>query len=112
MRRASKPNADELLKSTTNTQLESRPIPFAIGLTSVNLLVELARDGSGTGTAQAILPSGDADSAAIRKLGSGKAVRENRPFPGLRAIPAPGHTPGHTFYLLESRATSWYSWAM
>jgi len=24
-------------------------------------------------------------------------------FPGLLAIPAPGHTPGHTFYSLESR---------
>lgn len=23
-------------------------------------------------------------------------------FPGMRAVPAPGHTPGHTFYILES----------
>lgn len=23
-------------------------------------------------------------------------------FPGLRALPAPGHTPGHTFYVLDS----------
>jgi glyoxylase-like metal-dependent hydrolase (beta-lactamase superfamily II) len=28
---------------------------------------------------------------------------ETQLFPGLRAIPAPGHTPGHTFYSLESR---------
>lgn len=28
---------------------------------------------------------------------------ETELFPGLRAIPAPGHTPGHTFYSLESR---------
>jgi glyoxylase-like metal-dependent hydrolase (beta-lactamase superfamily II) len=28
---------------------------------------------------------------------------ETELFPGLRAIPAPGHTPGHTFYALESR---------
>jgi hypothetical protein len=38
MRRASKPNPNDLLKSTTNTQVESRPIPFEIGLTSVNLV--------------------------------------------------------------------------
>lgn len=29
--------------------------------------------------------------------------RETELFPGLRAIPAPGHTPGHTVYSLESR---------
>jgi glyoxylase-like metal-dependent hydrolase (beta-lactamase superfamily II) len=28
---------------------------------------------------------------------------ETELFTGLRAIPAPGHTPGHTFYSLESR---------
>ena len=28
---------------------------------------------------------------------------ETELFPGLRSIPAPGHTPGHTFYSLESR---------
>jgi glyoxylase-like metal-dependent hydrolase (beta-lactamase superfamily II) len=28
---------------------------------------------------------------------------ESELFPGLRAIPAPGHTPGHTFYSLESQ---------
>lgn len=28
---------------------------------------------------------------------------ETELFAGLRAIPAPGHTPGHTFYSLESR---------
>ena len=28
---------------------------------------------------------------------------ETELFPGLRAIPAAGHTPGHTFYSLESR---------
>lgn len=28
---------------------------------------------------------------------------ETELFPGLRAIPAPGHTPGHTFYSLESK---------
>jgi glyoxylase-like metal-dependent hydrolase (beta-lactamase superfamily II) len=28
---------------------------------------------------------------------------ESALFPGVRAIPAPGHTPGHTFYTLESK---------
>lgn len=28
---------------------------------------------------------------------------ETELFPGLRSIPAPGHTPGHTFYSLESK---------
>ena len=31
-------------------------------------------------------------------------------FPGLRAVPAPGHTPGHTFYVLESEAAKLVFW--
>ena len=31
-------------------------------------------------------------------------------FPGLRAVPAPGHTPGHTFYVLESQGDKLAFW--
>lgn len=31
-------------------------------------------------------------------------------FPGIRAIPAPGHTPGHTFYQLESEGEKLLFW--
>jgi len=31
-------------------------------------------------------------------------------IPGLRSVPAPGHTPGHTFYRLESRGDSLMFW--
>lgn len=31
-------------------------------------------------------------------------------FPGLRTIPAPGHTPGHTFYVLESQGQKLVFW--
>jgi glyoxylase-like metal-dependent hydrolase (beta-lactamase superfamily II) len=31
-------------------------------------------------------------------------------FPGIRAIPAPGHTPGHSFYALESRGEKLVFW--
>ncbi len=31
-------------------------------------------------------------------------------FPGLRTIPAPGHTPGHTFYSLESQGQKLVFW--
>jgi glyoxylase-like metal-dependent hydrolase (beta-lactamase superfamily II) len=31
-------------------------------------------------------------------------------FPGLRSIPAPGHTPGHTFYALESKGEKLVFW--
>lgn len=31
-------------------------------------------------------------------------------FPGFRAIPAPGHTPGHTFYSLESNGEKIVFW--
>lgn len=30
--------------------------------------------------------------------------------PGMRAIPAPGHTPGHTFYVLESKGEKLVFW--
>ncbi|MDQ0610905.1 glyoxylase-like metal-dependent hydrolase (beta-lactamase superfamily II) [Variovorax sp. W1I1] len=31
-------------------------------------------------------------------------------FPGIRSVPAPGHTPGHTFYSLESRGEKLMFW--
>jgi glyoxylase-like metal-dependent hydrolase (beta-lactamase superfamily II) len=31
-------------------------------------------------------------------------------FPGLRSVPAPGHTPGHSFYLLESQGQQLAFW--
>jgi glyoxylase-like metal-dependent hydrolase (beta-lactamase superfamily II) len=31
-------------------------------------------------------------------------------FPGVRSIPAPGHTPGHTFYALESKGEKLVFW--
>jgi glyoxylase-like metal-dependent hydrolase (beta-lactamase superfamily II) len=31
-------------------------------------------------------------------------------FPGLRSVPAPGHTPGHTFYRLESQGIPIVFW--
>lgn len=31
-------------------------------------------------------------------------------LPGLRSVPAPGHTPGHTFYALESRGKKILFW--
>lgn len=31
-------------------------------------------------------------------------------FPGIRALAAPGHTPGHTFYVLESRGQKLMFW--
>ncbi len=31
-------------------------------------------------------------------------------FPGLRSVPAPGHTPGHSFYQLESQGTRLMFW--
>jgi glyoxylase-like metal-dependent hydrolase (beta-lactamase superfamily II) len=31
-------------------------------------------------------------------------------FPGFRSIPAPGHTPGHTFYSLESKGARLIFW--
>ena len=31
-------------------------------------------------------------------------------FPGLRSVPAPGHTPGHTFYVLEDQGTKLVFW--
>jgi glyoxylase-like metal-dependent hydrolase (beta-lactamase superfamily II) len=31
-------------------------------------------------------------------------------FPGIRSIPAPGHTPGHTFYALESKGEKLVFW--
>jgi glyoxylase-like metal-dependent hydrolase (beta-lactamase superfamily II) len=35
---------------------------------------------------------------------------ETQLFPGIKAIPAPGHTPGHTFYALESRGRKLVFW--
>ncbi len=31
-------------------------------------------------------------------------------FPGLRSLPAPGHTPGHSFYVLESKSKKLVFW--
>ena len=31
-------------------------------------------------------------------------------FPGLRSLPTPGHTPGHTFYVLESQGEKLVFW--
>lgn len=31
-------------------------------------------------------------------------------FPGIRAVPSPGHTPGHTFYVVESRGDKLVFW--
>ena len=31
-------------------------------------------------------------------------------FPGLRSVPAPGHTPGHTFYALEDQGVKLVFW--
>lgn len=31
-------------------------------------------------------------------------------FPGLRSVPAPGHTPGHSFYRLESQGSTIVFW--
>ena len=31
-------------------------------------------------------------------------------FPGIRSVPAPGHTPGHTFYSLESQGEKLMFW--
>ncbi len=31
-------------------------------------------------------------------------------FPGLRSVPAPGHTPGHTFYALEDQGVKLMFW--
>lgn len=31
-------------------------------------------------------------------------------FPGIAAVPAPGHTPGHTFYVLESQGEKLVFW--
>jgi len=31
-------------------------------------------------------------------------------FPGLRSLPAPGHTPGHSFYVLESQGAKLVFW--
>ncbi len=31
-------------------------------------------------------------------------------FPGFRSVPAPGHTPGHTFYTLESKGNTLMFW--
>ncbi|OJH40626.1 MBL fold metallo-hydrolase [Cystobacter ferrugineus] len=33
-------------------------------------------------------------------------TRETQLFPGIKAIPTPGHTPGHAFYRVESRGNS------
>jgi glyoxylase-like metal-dependent hydrolase (beta-lactamase superfamily II) len=45
------------------------------------------------------------------------AANKFRPFdgeteliPGVRAIPAPGHTPGHTIYAIESRGEKLVVW--
>src|SRR3546814_14351266 len=37
--------------------------------------------------------------------------REGEVLPGVTAIPAPGHTPGHTTYLIESGGTQLLIWA-
>lgn len=31
-------------------------------------------------------------------------------FPGIRSIPSPGHTPGHSFYALESKGEKLVFW--
>jgi glyoxylase-like metal-dependent hydrolase (beta-lactamase superfamily II) len=35
---------------------------------------------------------------------------ETQLFPGIRAIPAPGHTPGHSFFALESKGQKLVFW--
>ncbi|MFN4090141.1 MAG: MBL fold metallo-hydrolase [Alphaproteobacteria bacterium] len=40
-----------------------------------------------------------------------RMVREGEVFPGVTAIPAPGHTPGHTTYLLASGDAQLLVWA-
>lgn len=35
---------------------------------------------------------------------------ETQLFPGIKAVPAPGHTPGHTFYVLESKGEKIVFW--
>ena len=44
------------------------------------------------------------------------ATKKFKPFdgetqlvPGVRAMPAPGHTPGHTIYVIESRGERCWS---
>src|SRR3546814_20834107 len=40
-----------------------------------------------------------------------RMFREGEVLPGVTAIPAPGHTPGHTTYLIESGGTQLLIWA-
>jgi glyoxylase-like metal-dependent hydrolase (beta-lactamase superfamily II) len=62
-----------------------------------------------------LTPMFEGDKASLKPY---IAAGQFRPFdggqelvPGIRAIPAPGHTPGHTFYMVESKGQKLVIWS-
>lgn len=45
------------------------------------------------------------DAGRVNTFSGGTAL-----FPGIRSLPAPGHTPGHSFYVLESQGEKLVFW--